>query len=223
VKLIRSATLLLVCLSMVGCNGIPRPSLLTDPDDGYFRVYSGLPIPYLYVGSAVQWNDEYAVTVSHMPFISGTVYKCSTGCDLKFFKHPANGKLPKWRPAVPGEQVTALGTSPLLFSVKGYGHASPLSFQNVNETGGELYAIHDAPVVKGMSGGPVYGQDGAVLGINIGFFSTTLNAGNASIASCDRVSIYVRYQTIEREWQRHLLTLQKPKYGSSVTAYLNQP
>lgn len=206
-KLIRTAIFLLASIAIAGCNGIPRPSLLSGPDEGFFRVYSGFPTPYLFAGSAVQWNEDYAVTVAHIPFISGTVYECSTGCDLKFFKHPANGKIPKWRSAVPGERVTAMGASPLMFSVKGQGRASKLSFKNTDETGGERYAIHDAPLVKGMSGGPVYGDDGAVLGINIGFFSTTLNPGNTKIASYDRVSLYVRYQTIEREWQQYLAAI----------------
>lgn len=206
-KLIRTAIFLLASIAIAGCNGIPRPSLLSSPGEGFFRVYSGFPTPYLFAGSAVQWNEDYAVTVAHIPFISGTVYECSTGCDLKFFKHPANGKIPKWRSAVPGERVTAMGASPLMFSVKGQGRASKLSFKSTDETGGERYAIHDAPLVKGMSGGPVYGDDGAVLGINIGFFSKALNPGNAKIASFDRVSLYVRYQTIEREWQQHLAAI----------------
>ena len=208
-KSISIAILLLTSMVVAGCNGIPKPSLLDGPEQGYFRVYSGFPIPYLLAGSAVQWNEEYAVTVAHIPFISGTVYKCSTGCDLKFFKHPAKGKIPKWRSAVPGERITAIGASPLMFSVKGQGRTSKLSFKSTDETGGERYATHDAPLVKGMSGGPVYGDDGAVLGINIGFFSKTLNPGNTKIASFDRVSIYVRYQTIEREWQNHLAAIRR--------------
>jgi hypothetical protein len=221
VKLIRTAIFLLASIAIAGCNGIPRPSLLSGPDEGFFRVYSGFPTPYLFAGSAVQWNEDYAVTVAHIPFISGTVYECSTGCDLKFFKHPANGKIPKWRSAVPGERVTAMGASPLMFSVKGQGRASKLSFKNTDETGGERYAIHDAPLVKGMSGGPVYGDDGAVLGINIGFFSTTLNPGNTKIASYDRVSLYVRYQTIEREWQHHLTAIGHSERRLMVTSKSN--
>ena len=185
-KSISIAILLLTSMVVAGCNGIPKPSLLDGPEQGYFRVYSGFPIPYLLA-----------------------VYKCSTGCDLKFFKHPAKGKIPKWRSAVPGERITAIGASPLMFSVKGQGRTSKLSFKSTDETGGERYATHDAPLVKGMSGGPVYGDDGAVLGINIGFFSKTLNPGNTKIASFDRVSIYVRYQTIEREWQNHLAAIRR--------------
>ena len=65
-----------------GCNGIVKPDFSGAANDSYFLVHSGFPAPYLYMASAVQWNDDYAVTTRHTPFIPNVKYSCSTGCDL---------------------------------------------------------------------------------------------------------------------------------------------
>lgn len=185
-----------------GCNGIVKPDFSGPVNDSYFLVYSGFPLPYVYMASAVQWNDDYAVTIRHMPFIPNVKYSCSTGCDLVFIKHKANGRYPSWRAPRAGESITAVGVSPYLVTTTGKGKVYQTPFVNADEGSGERYAIHDAPLVKGMSGGPVITSDGSVVGINIGFYSTTLNdvSTNAGIKEAERISIFIPYSIIQREW-----------------------
>src|SRR5438128_4310132 len=158
-----------------GCNGIVKPDFSGPTNNSYFLVFSGFPFPYLYMASAVQWNEDYAVTTRHTPFISNVKYSCSTGCDLVFIQHKANGRYPSWRAPRVGESITAVGASPYLATATGKGKVYQTPFSNTAEHSGDLYAIHDAPLIQGMSGGPVIASDGSVVGINVGFYSTTLN------------------------------------------------
>ncbi|MNU33807.1 hypothetical protein D3C71_223730 [compost metagenome] len=185
-----------------GCNGFVKPDLSGPVNDSYFLVYSGFPLPYVYMASAVQWNDDYAVTIRHMPFIPNVKYSCSTGCDLVFIQHKANGRYPSWRAPRAGESITAVGVSPYLVTTTGKGKVYQTPFVNADEHSGELYAIHDAPLIKGMSGGPVITSDGSVVGINIGFHSTTLNdvSNHSGISKAERISIFIPYSIIQREW-----------------------
>ena len=52
---------------IAGCNGILKPDCAGPANNSYFIVFSGFPLPYLYMASAVQWNENYAVTTRHTP------------------------------------------------------------------------------------------------------------------------------------------------------------
>ncbi|MNO06088.1 hypothetical protein D3C81_2277110 [compost metagenome] len=66
-----------------------------------------------------------------------------------------------------------------------------------------MYGVHDAPLVEGMSGGPVRAADGSIIGINVGFYSTTFNDVSWSTArDAQRMTIFVPYSVIEREWSK---------------------
>lgn len=193
---------LLCAISLAGCNGFVKPDLSRADNDSYFIVHSGFPFPFLYMASAVQWNDEYAVTVRHTPFTENIVHTCSTNCDLVFIKHKAK-KLPlSWRPPVLGEEITVVGFSPYMITTTGKGKIYQTPFSNIKEHSGDLYGIHDAPLVKGMSGGPVIGNDGKVVGINTGFYSVTLHDTviHSYMRGIKRVSVFIPYSIISREW-----------------------
>lgn len=179
-----------------------KPDFSGTTNDSYFMVFSGFPLPYLYVASAVQWNEDYAVTTRHTSFLSNVKYSCSTGCDLVFIQHKANGRYPSWRAPRVGENITAVGTSPYLTTVTGKGKVYQAPFENTDEDSGELYAIHDAPMIKGMSGGPVIASDGSIVGINMGFLSTTLNDVSfyPGVKGAERITVFIPYSIIEREW-----------------------
>ncbi|MCY1405677.1 hypothetical protein D9M71_209220 [compost metagenome] len=159
-------------------------------------------MPYLYMASAVQWNEDYAVTTRHTPLMRNVKYSCSTGCDLVFIQHKANGRYPSWRAPRVGEQITAAGASPYLATATGKGKVYSAPFINTDENSGDLYGIHDAPLTKGMSGGPVIASDGSIVGINIGFYSTTLNdvSFHPGVKGAERISIFIPYEIIRREW-----------------------
>ena len=201
--MIKIISILLIALSIAGCNGFVRPDFSGPINDSYFVVYSGFPAPFLYTGSAVQWNEDYAVTTRHTPFLPDVAYTCSTGCDLAFIKHKADGHYPSWRAPCLGENVTSAGISPYLMTTTGKGKVYQTPFRNLKENSGDLYGIHDAPVIKGMSGGPVIGSDGSVVGINAGYYSVTPHdvATQAGLRGAERVSIFVPYSIIAREWR----------------------
>jgi len=186
---------------LTGCNGWVSPETDSQLTSRYFQVLSGPPLRGVMVASAVQWNADYAVTAAHTPFLLNQAYHCSTGCDLLFITHKAQGKLPVWRDFRPGEPVTALGSNTLMIPVSSQGRVWPVPFIDADSTSGEHYGVHDAAIAKGMSGGPLLASDGAVLGINIGYQAGfTPPANRPELAGLSRLSVFVPYSVIQREW-----------------------
>lgn len=187
--------------TLSGCNGWVSPETNAGLNDRYFTVFSGPPLPGMIVASAVQWNADYAVTAAHTPFLLNKAYRCSTGCDLLFIAHKAKGALPQWRDFRSGETVTALGSSSLLIPMSATGRVWPVPFVDDRSASGERYGVHDAAIAKGMSGGPLLASDGAVLGINIGYQAGfTPPTGRPELAGMARLSVFVPYRVIQREW-----------------------
>lgn len=199
----KEAWVFLMSAFMMGCNGVVKINLSGSVNDSYFVVHSGFPAPFLYIASAVQWDNDYAVTVRHAPFVKDVVHTCSTGCDLVFINHKAKKDPLPWRAPLLGENITVVGFSPYLCTTIGNGKIYTTPFLNTKEGSGDLYGIHDAPLIKGMSGGPVIGSDNRVLGINTGFYSLTPDDTviHASLRGAERVSIFIPYSIIEREWE----------------------
>jgi hypothetical protein len=194
---------------LTACNGFtpPLPPGAGSEYHGRQAVFSGFPTPMLFIATATQWNEHYAVTAAHTPFIDGIAHRCSTGCDLVFIKRKANGPIPTWREPVPGEEVVAVGYSgALLMPVMGVGQAKSTLINREDEGSSTLYATHDAPLTVGMSGGPVYGsEDKAVLGINIGLglrFTWLSDLDDPlSIGHARRNAFYISTRDVQAEWE----------------------
>jgi len=197
---IKIAALGLTLSVLVGCNGIPQPTAPDETFPGYFTVSSGIPAPYMFQGSAVQWNRQYAVSAAHIPLLSDVVHRCSTGCDLVFIRRDADGSVPTWRPTIVGEKLQTVGLSPFLVTVKGSGTSKGPRVSLNREGDNTPYALNDAPVVQGMSGGPVYGADGAVVGMTVGIFLPQAPL-LPSLKNSKSLSVYVPYDIIQREWR----------------------
>lgn len=186
-----------------GCNGVPTAFTQDPVYDQAILVHSGGPLPYMLMGTAVQWNEDYAVTVKHIPYVPGAVYQ-GRG-DVQFFRHKANG-VPLWRAYQPGEAVTAVGYNSLYMSVKGSGHALSAMVRLDAKEGNVMYGTHDGPTAKGMSGGPVFAADGKVVGITVAFLSESdlASINRPDLANQSRVSVFLPYAEISREWNRYL-------------------
>ncbi|MBU4633460.1 S1C family serine protease [Pseudomonas chlororaphis] len=193
----KSAVLGVALIALSGCNGTLSRVASDEMLPGYFPVNS---IAYLFQASAIQWNQHYAVSVAHIPLLTDVVYRCSTGCDLVFLRHEADGALPIWRSAVVGETVKTVGKSPLLITVKGTGTHKASKARLGRTDDDTVYALNDAPVAQGMSGGPVYGRDGAVLGMTVGIFQAQSSLPSA-LKNNQRLSAYLPYEIIQREWR----------------------
>lgn len=189
-----------------GCNGFTPPLPPGSQYAGSQAIFSSLPAPMVFMGTATQWNEDYAVTAAHIPFTGDVVHRCSSGCDLVFIKRKAEGPVPEWREPVPGEEVVAVGYSgAMLIPVHGRGQAKSTRVVLEDTTASIAYATHDAPLTMGMSGGPLYGKDKAVLGINLGFgldyrWYTDLDDPH-SIGHSKRNSYYLSTDVIRAEWE----------------------
>ncbi|WP_287813697.1 serine protease [Pseudomonas sp.] len=155
------------------------------------------------MGTAVQWNADYAVTVKHIPYLPGAVYQGQA--DVQFFRHKAD-RVPQWRAYAPGETLTAVGFNSLYVPIKGEGHALPAMVRLNAQEGAVMYGTHDGATAKGMSGGPVFAADGKAVGINVAYLTRGDLAGlkRQDLANEPRVSIFLPYAEISREWQRYL-------------------
>lgn len=212
--------LLVSMMSIIGCNGFTPPVLPGSDYPGRQAVISGFPAPLIFIGTSTQWNEEYAVTAAHIPFTTDVVHRCTSGCDLVFIKRKAKGEIPVWREPVPGEEVVAVGYSgAVLLPVKGIGQAKSTRVIKEDESSSILYATHDASLTSGMSGGPLYGSDRAVLGINIGLgldyqwlddLDDPLSIGHAR-----RNGYFISTKDIQAEWEAFQASQRESRLVSS--------
>lgn len=175
---------------------------VSDPVyDQAFVVTSGAALPMLLMATAIQWNEEYAVTAKHTPFLRDVVHE-GLG-DVVFFKHKAN-RVPQWRQFVPGESVTAVGFNSLMMPVQGKGHTLASLVRLSGTPGSVFYSVHDGPITKGMSGGPVFADDGNVVGMNVAYIAKDqIDARTRpDLADKQRISVFMSYSEIDKEWRR---------------------
>ncbi|MFJ4429489.1 trypsin-like peptidase domain-containing protein [Pseudomonas sp. NPDC089395] len=191
-----------------GCNGMPTAYVSNPVYDQAFVVTSGAPLPMLLMATAIQWNEDYAVTAKHTPFLRNVVH-AGLG-DVVFFEHKAT-RVPLWRQYVPGESVTAVGFNSLMMPVLGKGRTLDSLVRLEGTPGSVFYSVHDGPMVKGMSGGPVFAEDGKVVGINVAFIpKDEIDRRNRpDLADQARVSVFMSYSEIDKEWRRFQYLAQK--------------
>jgi hypothetical protein len=206
----KTAPCLAAMMLLSGCNGMPT-SYVSDPVyDQAFVVTSGAPLPMLLMATAIQWNEDYAVTAKHTPFLRNVVHE-GLG-DVVFFKHKAS-KVPQWRQFVPGESVTAVGFNSFMMPVQGKGHTLDSLVRLEGTPGSVFYSVHDGPITKGMSGGPVFADDGKVVGMNVAFIAKDgIDFRNRpDLADKARVSVFMSYSEIDKEWRRFQYLAHKGK------------
>lgn len=144
--------------------------------------------------SYIQMSPEYAMTAKHISTLKNRDYECSLGCDLVFFKHKdPDFKKDLWRKPLVNENVSQVGITregDMIVKkgevLKGYNKpAKDSQFYNMSTT---------SKTVKGMSGGPVYGSDGKIIGMTIGAPLDKSEVKNVE-------SIFIPYEIIKMEWE----------------------
>ncbi|MGF1686316.1 hypothetical protein L4C36_06415 [Photobacterium japonica] len=158
-------TLLLVSSAwLCGCIASNGTIESAAPNSANKMVVIGVPLLLGGFGSAVPVNDRYLITAKHVAQLSwdvGIIYH--PDCDLALVPRVSNS-VPRWGLIYPDQSVKHLGHSLLGNSIRGEGKY----LQDVIDTNTRcLYSLSDAPVMSGMSGGPVFNADGEIAGITI--------------------------------------------------------
>lgn len=142
----------------------------------------------------IQMNDQYAMTAKHIETTPNVAYECSSGCDLVFFYNPdVNFKQPIWRNPIIGEKVVQVGIDYQGKTVERTGRVLE-TYSKPSEQSKFYYMSTSSFTVKGMSGGPVYGQDNRMIGMTL---------GSPKLKDEDGVnSVFVSNEIIQYEWKK---------------------
>lgn len=150
-----------------------------------------------YTASFTQWNEDYAVTAKHVEHLAGSVYICNYGCDLQFFKHKNTQKNPLWRNALVNEKLIFVGQNAQQQRMVSLGVNIDTNVKDT-ETGIYMGKLARVTVIPGMSGGPVYGIDGKLVGMAFASVKKSLDEYGPNA-----YSLYIPYEIIEQQWKMY--------------------
>lgn len=149
------------------------------------------------MASGIQWNEQYMVTARHVDFLGVKGVECAQACDLQFVRKRQDVGT-NWRSADPLESVRVVGV------VQGKGlieHKGVVLPWMQSMQGSEVkYQMVSAKIEDGMSGGPVYGADGAVLGMVVGFIDPSALKANDQFKGFEHIGLFLPTAEIERQW-----------------------
>lgn len=207
-KILSSVVMGLAFISMVGCSSVPKePAKFVQLTDVQKIVKDGVVYSKKSYASGIPWNSEYVVTAKHVDFAKNSVFKAPGKIDLQFLKqNDSNVVKPQWRDRQPEEAITIIGLDKT-------GKTHTVSGKDLNvstQDGNSINYITSAITVGGQSGGPVFGQDGKVIGMLVGISNGKNASGkmDSSLAGKgSEFSLYIPYAVIQEEWN----TFQKNK------------
>jgi hypothetical protein len=164
---------------------------------------------------ATQLNEHWAVSVKHgLREVSDEVI-VDPDYDLVFFHRDAPA--PVWRKPVFGESVTAYGypgrresSTGKIFGISS--RACPkvnVDGQHLPEKCGPLL-VADNVVQKGYSGGPLVGEDGAVVGLIFAGLPAPASDHNTDTADRKGVTVAMPADFVLDEWRVIVASLHKP-------------
>ncbi len=219
----KSIAVLALSLSIVGC-AITPPANVATPNRDNFNIAkdaaitsAGKPLHFVVFekkttviveedgkkfkdsvsefGSGAQWNSDYVVTAKHVDFVKDSVYASSNNVDIRFVKRHSDVAVNVWRNAKPLENVTFVGISqsskPMVLAGKDTGKFAK-TVKN------DMVYLAETDIVGGMSGGPVYADDGSIVGIATGIVS------GDNLIGFDVNKFYTTYiplSVIQKEWE----------------------
>ncbi|TKI05496.1 trypsin-like peptidase domain-containing protein [Martelella alba] len=129
--------------------------------------FVGIPVLAGAIGSSFPISEKYSLTAAHVAKVMMVKVKAYNPlCDVAIIYHDNSGR------KIPRLETADKGTKINLYGYNAY-TAMPTSSSGVLQEFGWwdkpgtscLYGLSNAGGVPGMSGGPVYAQDGAVVGV----------------------------------------------------------
>ncbi|WP_299019420.1 serine protease [uncultured Photobacterium sp.] len=147
-----------------GCIMSNGPVSDTNSHNANQMVMIGVPILLGGFGSAVPISKDYMITAKHVAQLSWDLNVIHHPyCDLSLIRRSSDN-VPTWGLIYPNQPVSHHGHSLVGNSIKGDGKY----LQDVIDTNTDcLYSLSDAPVMSGMSGGPVFNSNGEIAGITV--------------------------------------------------------
>lgn len=199
-----SAFIFVLAFSLVGCVSVPKePAKFVEFEHSSKFVKNGTIYTKTDMASGVQWNKDYVVTAKHVSFADGIVYKSGGELDLQFVKKAVDNVIvPKWRDRKAGENVTIIGVSQS-GKVK---EAKGKDLDIYSEKGNSINYLTTAVTVGGQSGGPVFSDDGHVIGILVAITDGKDANGNLDPSLKGKgkeFSLYIPYEVIQKEWNKY--------------------
>lgn len=153
-----------IAATVTGCIMSNGQISQTLPNNANQLVIIGIPILLGGFGSSVPVNEHYRITAKHVARLSWNLDVIHHPyCDLSLIR-TSTKQVPDWGLIYPDQKVTHEGHTLLGSSIKGEGRY----LQDVIDTNTNcLYSLSDAPVMSGMSGGPVINEAGEIVGITV--------------------------------------------------------
>lgn len=174
-------------------NYVRFESRKTDGTDTYFTVSSG-----------VQWNDDYVVALKTTES-ENDKFACLGECGVVFIKKHKTADVPDWRHRISNEPVILLGASDETDETFVFKSMDiDVSAISADLTPYPVFAVPTPIVENNAEGGPVYGNDGKVIGIISGFVNTVDDTGErlTYLDGFDSgyFALYIPYSELIRAW-----------------------
>lgn len=174
-------------------NYVKFESRKTDDSDTYFTVSSG-----------VQWNDDYVVTLKTTES-ENDKFACLDACGVVFIKRHKAETVPEWRNRISNEPVILIGASDEVDETFVFKSMDiDVSAISADITPYPVFAVPTSIVENNAEGGPVYGDDGKLIGIISGFVNTVDDTGErlTYLDGFDSgyFALYIPYSELLRAW-----------------------
>lgn len=174
---------------LTGCSAVGHYNVDKTASQKADFHFIGIPVLAGAIGSSFPLTENYSLTAGHVAKLMMVRVKAyNPVCDVAIIYHDNKGRsLPKLESAVQGERVNLYGYNAYTtLPTSSTGTLQAFGWWDKPGTSCRM-GLTDAGGIQGMSGGPVYVADGAIVGV----FTATHPKRNQSI--------FVPYQNIA-EW-----------------------